>query len=297
MSIVKQIQFDNFKSFYNAIGPSGKLIKNFDGFVFRGHSSQSYKLLPSIYRYNIQDGEYDIHKLFTMVKAGNQSLQYMNTEEFQVVLEYLLLQKFYRIANYSFIIKEIQKKDFRWIHPNLVELAALAQHYRIPTRLLDWSFDIYVALYFAVKGACEKIANNKNRQDYFELWAINYNYFQENYSESFPFKFIIPYYHNNTNLCAQKGLLSYVEIKYKHLYGNNEMNKLKRRVVSVDVLLSRWKNYFKNIDILYKISIPYSCAKDTFFFLNKMNYNASRIFPGYWGVVKELNEKKYIYDR
>jgi hypothetical protein len=41
-----------------------------------------------------------------------------------------------------------------WPPRELFELMALAQHHRLPTRLLDWSRRSYVAAYFAILICC-----------------------------------------------------------------------------------------------------------------------------------------------
>ena len=59
------------------------------------------------------------------------------------------------------------------IPEDLWELAALAQHYGIPTRLLDWTHDLHTALYFAV----ESYMKNKyipEETKSIVLWALSY---------------------------------------------------------------------------------------------------------------------------
>lgn len=311
MSIVEEIKFDSFKDFYDAMGPTGELFGALQGFIFRGQSKESYELIPSAFRYSkdAQD-EYNIDTLLKMVKEVSPDENDLDTELFQMLIEYALLQKFYRIANYSglnvpcikdfifnanvnYIRNKFKEPGFYWIHKDIVELAALAQHYGIPTRLLDWSFDIYVALYFAARGACNKIDEYNNLDSNFCIWAINYDFLSIELEESIPLKFIVPTYRNNLNICAQKGILSYFEIDNKNIFNNG--SPVKRNTASLDTLLSTYENMFSGEKILYKIILPYSCAKEIFIFLNEINYNAAKIFPGYWGVVKEMEEKKYFY--
>ena len=222
MSIVEEIKFDSFKDFYDAMGPTGELFGALQGFIFRGQSKESYELIPSAFRYSkdAQD-EYNIDTLLKMVKEVSPDENDLDTELFQMLIEYALLQKFYRIANYSglnvpcikdfifnanvkYIRNKFKEPGFYWIHKDIVELAALAQHYGIPTRLLDWSFDIYVALYFAARGACNKIDEYNNLDSNFCIWAINYDFLSIELEESIPLKFIVPTYRNNLNICAQK---------------------------------------------------------------------------------------------
>ena len=84
--------------------------------VFRGHSSAEYTLIPSVGRLR-------------------------HTSRSRAKLEESLLAMFER----QFFVHTNRVPSNRW------ELLALAQHHGLPTRLLDWSFNPLVALYFALE--------------------------------------------------------------------------------------------------------------------------------------------------
>jgi FRG domain len=85
--------------------------------VFRGHSNSDYKLLPLVGRAT-------------------------STSRTREKYESSLFDTFCREVH-AFLPK---------VPSDIWELLALAQHHGLPTRLLDWTFNPLVALYFAVDG-------------------------------------------------------------------------------------------------------------------------------------------------
>jgi hypothetical protein len=60
-------------------------------------------------------------------------------------------------------IKSLQCES-KWIFDDLEELTALAQHYGIPTRMLDWTYDFDTALYFASINVAKKVVGKSNAE-------------------------------------------------------------------------------------------------------------------------------------
>jgi len=105
--------------------------------VFRGVKSVDYALIPSIGRFKT-----DLSKKFT-------------TSDEKRMLS-LFKQKAYPFLNNN---------------SNNLELLAIAQHHGLPTRLLDWTWNPLVALYFAVKDEWLKHEEEKDSAVY--VWKKN----------------------------------------------------------------------------------------------------------------------------
>src|ERR1700726_2161024 len=95
------------------------------GAMYRGVDCDSYKLIPSLGRY-LETTAYcdDLYKARTLQDHETEAMR-----QFKL-----------RSAQY---LTQLPEDDFEWL--------ALAQHFGLPTRLLDWSFSPLVALFFAVQ--------------------------------------------------------------------------------------------------------------------------------------------------
>jgi hypothetical protein len=86
-----------------------------------------------------------------------------------------------------------------WPPAELHPLMALAQHYRLPTRLLDWSTRAYVAAYFAISDALAKKTDTDAER--LAVWILDIEK-----RALFPdLKVVTVPGGNNTNLAAQSG--------------------------------------------------------------------------------------------
>lgn len=69
-------------------------------------------------------------------------------------------------SNFKKYCSELMEKDV-FDKYNDVEILTLGQHYGLPTRLLDWTYSIYIAAFFS-------FANNKSDEDdYCSIWIID----------------------------------------------------------------------------------------------------------------------------
>lgn len=292
---IKEIIFSNFGEFLNAVLPNGSIGKSLNGYIYRGEGSSKYKLLPTALR------ETNIDKLRQQV--GPDCFKLNDTEWLQIFAEYRILKKFYVVANNSGLkvhgseamarhyFDEVSpevlfRKEMTWIEPDVVELAALAQHHGALTRMLDWSSDLLVSLYFSCVGSMKRLAESQD--DFMVIWALDSYHIQieEQHiytlgKETCPLKVVVPPYYSNRNLKAQKGVLTYWKV-------NASMQD------SPPVDRTPLNELIQHVSIhqrpMYKFNIPNKYSPEVYEWLKRLGISAATIYPGYRGVVQQMEE-------
>lgn len=145
--------------------------------IFRGQSDANWAALPSAYRddgnllldrklyplgvrTNREQIEAEFYTLSLLVDELNQNGFHVPNEE--------ILNLDTNSNEFNEFITKIGRGESIWPPKKYHSLMSIAQHYGMPTRLLDFTYDPYVALYFAVKGVLEGV-----NSDYLAVYVVN----------------------------------------------------------------------------------------------------------------------------
>lgn len=310
-------------------GSSGEISKP----VFRGVGDEAFKLVPSALRPDGQALLFEILGSFKSWKAKLQTSSYFH----QGMAEAHALAQFYQTAetsgaDVSFVSERVHevltsnpldvtesfwRETFgeddnheKWPQLEFLRVLGLAQHYGIPTRLLDWSFDPYVACFFGATSHLQRVEQGTDASA-FAIWilskhaiSVQQRWLDPKHPIEFETEivFVAPPYHGNTNLRAQRGcftLLGYraqqAELDSFSLGGDMlaafNANQARYPEETEDETLSIVKSL--SSQAFTKLVVSGSEAANLISALKKRGVSPASIFPGFDGVVKDviLNSK------
>lgn len=301
---VKEIKCESVKDFIQRISYGGDLYKLIGRrYIYRGESSDKYKMIPSALRPE------NNKELINLVSELSSTSINTNSEFFQIVAEYINLHLFYMYSDYRGLrvpnindfrnnligiaqINSILSKHSTWLPSEYIEVAGLAQHYGAYTRLLDWSRNINVAIYFAISGLIN--FKEEEKPDNIVLWVLNTTALNTVEKDHDGINLYTPEYAGNPNLCAQKGVFSLYRVNC--YFGDNRPDYFTyddKIVKPFDEIIKEIENTNNEESILYKILIPAPQDNELYNYISKKGYDASLIFPGYDGVTKKIKEDTY----
>lgn len=175
---------------------------------------------------------------------------------------------------------------------NKLYMYALAQHYGIPTRLLDWTMKPLVAGYFAVEYIAKvqaKLVGGELSDEPCAVWAADRGQLQKILGDKLLDPCIVLVtapQATNPNLHAQGGLFTIVQ----PLTGDPQpLPNLDDVLIENAHKLSEFSNLFP---LLVKFTLPAREARSALRLLEAEGVHAGTVFPGLAGVVQKMRERK-----
>lgn len=306
--ILRVIDCDNLDEFVSHISPSNPLYGHeVSRFVFRGHSNADWLLIPSVFREGKRGERFpeaiankpyfkredEFRDLMSFMEALNGSGGYVDNND--------LLLSTLRWDHGLLRLEKHAQGEVLWPSKEYIPMMALAQHYGLPTRLLDFTFNPYVAAYFAAVGCVFKKVEFErlcvfafdvevmhrampkfcNDADFYQLKPCDLG-------ADFYIPIIAPY-HFNSNMKMQSGLfMMYVDTQHKY----REFVPLRFDEWVCKNELS--PNPIWGGDSLLKITLPVSFSLKLLEFLHVNFVSGAKVFEGAEGAVKYAMERKVI---
>lgn len=261
----------------------------FQPFLYRGLCKFDYELLPAVFRVVVDTEE-----------RGEQKLKISNKKYTEFITEIDLLKAFKCDA--SSIIEQPRTEQHHWLE--------YAQHYGVPTRLLDWTSNPMAALYFACRDEI------KDDGAVWVLHRINYDKYSRKLND------IDLTYDNDTIYDSIvkmiEGVITYnLPILYKPYYIDKRMNaqcsfflawgndtraleemiynEESKMVVREQVGNTRVKSIQQEAALLCKLHIHADRKQPILHQLNIIGINEKTLFPGLDGIGRYI-ERQYRFD-
>ncbi|MGY3928530.1 FRG domain-containing protein [Aeromonas simiae] len=168
--------FENSDDLLDALGHRSELLNSCyyqyqHKFIFRGHADHTWKLIPSAYRESFPSSKWSHSRSndFTKYIVSGQS-HFSEVRNFSKFVSGVDEIGFFVESNVLAQCKVIDDHTslsachyFNWPNNDSYRLLALAQHYGMPTRLLDWTTDPLVSLFFATQEC---------KSDKLDVWVL-----------------------------------------------------------------------------------------------------------------------------
>jgi FRG domain len=269
--------------FWGVISPIGERFgRPHTSFIFRGQWDSELKLVPKVFRPEVIN-KYKRGMMATLSDPPGQSF-----------FELSLLKDFISYCDETGLAIPGDAIDFRryvdqimdklavnnraWPEERIWPLMALAQHHGIPTRLLDWSSNPYVASYHAAASAISKGKAKLKGSEKIALFALDLNELHK----ATELRHVKVPGNTSPNIAPQGG--SFILVMNFGSRGTAFTSE-----VSMESKLP------DHVKLLTKVTLPTMLAGDLLLRCDKFKIPAASVFPGYDGNAKAVLEWRLAF--
>jgi hypothetical protein len=302
MGIVQpRVDCSSAREFLDALSPVGAYfrdIKLSETWLFRGQG-QDEPLIPSAFRKN--------DRLASLMRREIQNYQQRRLAERDA------LTRFFEIADKRGLILPDDSQQLRssletlrgergedfvgklgfdeWQTDTMaLSLTALAQHYGVPTRLLDWTRQPFIAAFFAAENASTYI-KEYDPSSRLVVWSFFFPALGKHdvlEKEHAPIRIVTAPSATNPNLKAQQGVFTLLN----HFYTKEAEEDYLPMEQVLEEIASRpqAEHYHKDIfnSKLRKFTLPITEADLLLYLLAKLDITPSSVYPGYHSIVRDI---------
>lgn len=278
---IEEIQTKSLDEFWEKLSPVGRFLSKMNRGLFRGQGNSNWPLTSSVLRENI------ISKYSYRSRKPSQ-VDHIILFEYFILLDFISYcdqmgysiprdtEEFRDFINFDKFTNRYSINAESWPSKEFYPILALAQHHGIPTRLLDWTRNSFVAAYFAASQALSL----PELSDSLCVWVIDS---KKLHLLDGKIEIVTLPGSTSGNLAAQKGEF----IVHKETSGINRNTPFDPSdyEYTVNNIIQNSKDF-----IAYKVTFPARLAGELIFRCNKFDINAAKLFPGFDGAAKAALE-------
>lgn len=279
---------DTVDEFWTLVSPIGEFFgfgQAPSEFVFRGQGNSRWKLVPKVFRANVlrkyKRGITSLHRdypghFFFEWHLLHRFMEYCDSRGLAIPNDSMEFREYFSQDN---ITNRHGRNTKSWPEETVQPLMALAQRHGIPTRLLDWSRNPYVACYHAAASAVTADRKCIKDGDKIALFALDLTGI---HAKADGLKAVRVPGSMSPNLFSQGGLFILV----------NHSGSRGEEFISDVSLESKLPTYTK---ILKKVTLPAALAGELLLRCDKFGFSAASMFPGYDGAANAVLESMLAF--